>query len=101
MPAPVDPLGSANADEPAVMKLMIKVDDKGIISDVKFKTFGCGSAIASSSYMTERVRGLSLDQAAAIKNTDIANVSVLRTPAAPLGKSRCALRKIVWRIFGR
>lgn len=55
-----------------VMKLMIKVDDKGIISDVKFKTFGCGSAIASSSYMTERVRGLSLDEAAAIKNTEIA-----------------------------
>lgn len=55
------------------MKLMIKVDDNGVISDVKFKTFGCGSAIASSSYMTERVRGLSLDQAAAIKNTDIAN----------------------------
>lgn len=54
------------------MKLMIKVDDKGIISDVKFKTFGCGSAIASSSYMTERVRGLSLDEAAAIKNTEIA-----------------------------
>lgn len=55
------------------MKLMIKVDDKGIISDVKFKTFGCGSAIASSSYITERVRGLSLDQAAAIRNTEIAN----------------------------
>ena len=72
MPAPVDPLGSANVDEPAVMKLMIKVDDKGIISDVKFKTFGCGSAIASSSYMTERVRGLSLDEAGAIKNTEIA-----------------------------
>ena len=55
-----------------VMKLQIRVDDKGIISDVKFKTFGCGSAIASSSYMTERVKGLSLDEAGKIKNTEIA-----------------------------
>ncbi len=55
-----------------VMKLQIRVDDKGIISDVKFKTFGCGSAIASSSYMTERVKGLSLDEAGRIKNTEIA-----------------------------
>jgi len=55
------------------MKLMIKVDDNGVISDVKFKTFGCGSAIASSSYMTERVRGLTLDEAGAIKNTEIAH----------------------------
>jgi hypothetical protein len=55
-----------------VMKLQIKVDDAGIITDVKFKTFGCGSAIASSSYMTERVRGLSLDDAGLIKNTEIA-----------------------------
>jgi iron-sulfur cluster assembly enzyme ISCU, mitochondrial len=55
-----------------VMKLQIKVDENGIISDVKFKTFGCGSAIASSSYMTERVKGLSLDQAGGIKNTEIA-----------------------------
>jgi hypothetical protein len=54
------------------MKLQIRVDDKGIISDVKFKTFGCGSAIASSSYMTERVKGLSLDEAGNIKNTEIA-----------------------------
>lgn len=54
------------------MKLQIRVDDKGIISDVKFKTFGCGSAIASSSYMTERVMGLSLDEAGKIKNTEIA-----------------------------
>lgn len=58
------------------MKLMIQVDDKGIISDVKFKTFGCGSAIASSSYMTERVRGLTLDEASAIKNTEIAKECV-------------------------
>jgi NifU-like protein involved in Fe-S cluster formation len=62
------------------MKLMIKVDDKGIISDVKFKTFGCGSAIASSSYMTERVRGLSLDEAGAIKNTEIAKEVRLVSP---------------------
>jgi NifU-like protein involved in Fe-S cluster formation len=54
------------------MKLQIQVDDAGIITDVKFKTFGCGSAIASSSYMTERVRGLSLDEAGGIKNTEIA-----------------------------
>lgn len=54
------------------MKLQIRVDDKGIISDVKFKTFGCGSAIASSSYMTERVMGLSLEEAGKIKNTEIA-----------------------------
>ncbi|KAK1236679.1 iron-binding protein [Marasmius sp. AFHP31] len=55
-----------------VMKLQIRVDEKGIISDVKFKTFGCGSAIASSSYMTERVKGLSLEEAGKIKNTEIA-----------------------------
>ena len=54
------------------MKLQIRVDDNGIISDVKFKTFGCGSAIASSSYMTERVMGLSLEEAGKIKNTEIA-----------------------------
>lgn len=54
------------------MKLQIRVDDKGIISDVKFKTFGCGSAIASSSYMTERVKGMSLEEAGKIKNTEIA-----------------------------
>ncbi|KAF9535111.1 NifU-like N terminal domain-containing protein [Crepidotus variabilis] len=55
-----------------VMKLQIRVDDNGIISEVKFKTFGCGSAIASSSYMTERVKGLSLNEAGKIKNTEIA-----------------------------
>lgn len=54
------------------MKLQIRVDENGIISDVKFKTFGCGSAIASSSYMTERVKGLSLDDASKIQNTEIA-----------------------------
>ncbi|KAI8884971.1 iron sulfur cluster assembly protein 1 [Backusella circina FSU 941] len=56
-----------------VMKLQIKVDESsGKIVDVKFKTFGCGSAIASSSFMTERVRGMTLEQAGQIKNTEIA-----------------------------
>ncbi|OJK02521.1 hypothetical protein ASPACDRAFT_115542 [Aspergillus aculeatus ATCC 16872] len=56
-----------------VMKLQIRVDkDTKVISDVKFKTFGCGSAIASSSYLTELVRGMTLDEAAKIRNTDIA-----------------------------
>jgi Fe-S cluster assembly scaffold IscU len=56
-----------------VMKLQIRVDpNSNTISDVKFKTFGCGSAIASSSYLTELVRGMSLDDAARIRNTDIA-----------------------------
>ncbi|KAJ1918333.1 iron-binding protein [Mycoemilia scoparia] len=55
-----------------VMRLQIKVDESGKISDVKFKTFGCGSAIASSSYITERVMGMNLDEAGKIKNTDIA-----------------------------
>ncbi|KAI8339557.1 iron sulfur cluster assembly protein 1 [Chlamydoabsidia padenii] len=56
-----------------VMKLQIKVDDAtGKITDVKFKTFGCGSAIASSSFMTERVRGMTLEEAGQIKNTEIA-----------------------------
>lgn len=55
-----------------VMKLCIKVSDAGIIEDVRFKTFGCGSAIASSSYMTERVKGMTLEEAGAIRNTEIA-----------------------------
>jgi len=56
-----------------VMKLQIKVDpDNQTIADVKFKTFGCGSAIASSSYLTELVRGMTLEQAGKIKNTEIA-----------------------------
>ncbi|KAI9725530.1 MAG: iron-binding protein [Chrysothrix sp. TS-e1954] len=56
-----------------VMKLQIKVDPKDdTISDVKFKTFGCGSAIASSSYLTELVRGMTLEQAGRIRNTEIA-----------------------------
>ncbi|CAA7622347.1 Fe-S cluster assembly scaffold IscU [Magnetospirillum sp. SS-4] len=55
-----------------VMKLQIKVSPEGIIEDAKFKTFGCGSAIASSSLVTEWVKGKTLDEAASIKNTDIA-----------------------------
>ena len=55
-----------------VMKLQIKVDDNGIIKDAKFKTFGCGSAIASSSLVSEWVKGRSLDEALNVKNTDIA-----------------------------
>src|ERR1700745_3820167 len=54
-----------------VMKLQIKVGPDGVIEDAKFKTFGCGSAIASSSLATEWVKGKSLDQALAISNTDI------------------------------
>ncbi|MDG2139987.1 MAG: Fe-S cluster assembly scaffold IscU [Gammaproteobacteria bacterium] len=55
-----------------VMRLQIKVDDNGVIEDAKFKTYGCGSAIASSSLLTEWVKGRSLDQATEIKNKDIA-----------------------------
>ncbi len=54
-----------------VMRLQIRVDDNGIIEDAKFKTYGCGSAIASSSLLTEWVRGKTLDQASQIKNKDI------------------------------
>jgi nitrogen fixation NifU-like protein len=56
-----------------VMRLQIKVDTKGIIEDAKFKTYGCGSAIASSSLLTEWVKGKTLKEATAIKNMDIAN----------------------------
>lgn len=55
-----------------VMRLQIQVNDQGIIEDAKFKTYGCGSAIASSSLLTEWVKGKTLDQAAEIKNTQIA-----------------------------
>ena len=55
-----------------VMKLQIKVDDNGVIEDAKFKTYGCGSAIASSSLLTEWVKGKTLTEASLIKNTDIA-----------------------------
>ena len=79
-------VGSMNADDkdvgtgmvgaPAcgdVMRLQIRVDDSDIITDAKFKTYGCGSAIASSSLLTEWVKGKSLDDANSIKNMDLAN----------------------------
>ncbi|MBE1277083.1 MULTISPECIES: Fe-S cluster assembly scaffold IscU [Enterovibrio] len=68
-------IGSGMVGAPAcgdVMKLQIKVNEQGIIEDAKFKTYGCGSAIASSSLVTEWVKGKSLDEAAAIKNAEIA-----------------------------
>ena len=55
-----------------VMRLQIKVNDEGVIEDAKFKTYGCGSAIASSSLLTEWVKGQSIDQAETIRNTEIA-----------------------------
>lgn len=55
-----------------VMKLQIKVDENGIITDARFKTYGCGSAIASSSLITEMIKGMTLDAASAIKNSEIA-----------------------------
>jgi nitrogen fixation NifU-like protein len=55
-----------------VMRLQIRVNDDNIITDAKFKTYGCGSAIASSSLLTEWVKGRTLDEAAAIKNTELA-----------------------------
>ena len=68
-------VGSGMVGAPAcgdVMKLQIKVTPEGIIEDAKFKTYGCGSAIASSSLVTEWVKGKSVDEAAAIKNSEIA-----------------------------
>lgn len=55
-----------------VMKLQLKISNKGVIEDAKFKTFGCGSAIAASSYVTELVKGKSIEDAFTIKNTQIA-----------------------------
>lgn len=78
-------VGSFDKDDPSVatgmvgapacgdvMKLQLKVSEEGVIEDARFKTYGCGSAIASSSLVTEWVKGKTLDEAAAIKNTDIA-----------------------------
>jgi len=70
-----DTVGTGLVGAPAcgdVMKLQIKVSDQGIIEDAKFKTFGCGSAIASSSLVTEWIKGKSLEEAGEIKNTTIA-----------------------------
>ena len=79
-------VGSMSKDDPSVgtgivgapacgdvMKLQLKITDDGIIQDAKFKTFGCGSAIASSSLATEWLKGKTVDDAAKIKNTDIVN----------------------------
>ncbi|PCJ86433.1 MAG: Fe-S cluster assembly scaffold IscU [Thiotrichaceae bacterium] len=70
-----DNVGTGMVGAPAcgdVMKLQIKVSDEGVIEDAVFKTYGCGSAIASSSLLTEWVKGKTLDEAKAIKNTHIA-----------------------------
>ena len=70
-----DNIGTGMVGAPAcgdVMRLQIKVDEDGIIEDAKFKTYGCGSAIASSSLLTEWVKGKNLDEAEQIKNTQIA-----------------------------
>ncbi|MDA8732592.1 Fe-S cluster assembly scaffold IscU [Luminiphilus sp.] len=70
-----DSIGTGMVGAPAcgdVMRLQIQVSDDGIIEDAKFKTYGCGSAIASSSLLTEWVKGKNLDEAASIKNTEIA-----------------------------
>jgi nitrogen fixation protein NifU and related proteins len=79
-------VGSLDKEDPAVgtglvgapacgdvMKLQIRVNEQGVIEDARFKTFGCGSAIASSSLVTEWVKGRTLDEALTIKNTDVAN----------------------------
>ncbi len=68
-------IGTGMVGAPAcgdVMKLQIKVNEQGVIEDARFKTYGCGSAIASSSLLTEWVKGKTLEQAKLIKNTDIA-----------------------------
>lgn len=70
-----DSVGTGMVGAPAcgdVMKLQIKVNDDGVIEDARFKTYGCGSAIASSSLLTEWVRGKTLEEASQIKNTQIA-----------------------------
>ena len=75
MDADDDNVGTGMVGAPAcgdVMRLQIKVNDEGIIEDAKFKTYGCGSAIASSSLLTEWVKGKNLDEAELIKNTEIA-----------------------------
>ena len=69
-----------------VMKLQIKVNDEGVIVDARFKTYGCGSAIASSSLVTEWVKGKTIDEAETIKNTDIA-----RHLALPPVKIHCSV----------
>jgi nitrogen fixation NifU-like protein len=70
-----DAVGTGLVGAPAcgdVMKLQIRVSDQGVIEDAKFKTFGCGSAIASSSLVTEWIKGKTIEEASIIKNTEIA-----------------------------
>jgi len=87
---PQDPMvGTGMVGAPAcgdVMRLQIRVGQDGIIEDAKFKTYGCGSAIASSSLLTEWVKGKTLDEAAEIKNTEIAEELAL-----PPVKIHCSL----------
>ncbi len=74
MDADSDQVGTGMVGAPAcgdVMRLQIKVGDDGVIEDARFKTYGCGSAIASSSLLTEWVKGRTLDEAESIKNTEI------------------------------
>ena len=85
---PADNIGTGMVGAPAcgdVMRLQIKVEDD-IITDARFKTYGCGSAIASSSLVTEWVKGMTLDQATEIKNTDVAAELAL-----PPVKVRCSV----------
>ncbi|ODN75092.1 iron sulfur cluster assembly protein 1, mitochondrial [Cryptococcus amylolentus CBS 6039] len=89
MPKGDQDVGTGLVGAPAcgdVMKLQIRVGEDGIISEVKFKTFGCGSAIASSSFMTEHVKGMTLEQAGMVKNTEIAKELCL-----PPVKLHCSL----------
>ena len=82
-------IGTGMVGAPAcgdVMKLQIKVSDEGIIEDAKFKTYGCGSAIASSSLITEWVRGKSLEEAESIKNT-----AIVKELALPPIKVHCSI----------
>eukprot|EP01086_Lenisia_limosa_P003273 TRINITY_DN17629_c0_g1_i1.p1 TRINITY_DN17629_c0_g1~~TRINITY_DN17629_c0_g1_i1.p1 ORF type:complete len:156 (+),score=42.97 TRINITY_DN17629_c0_g1_i1:67-534(+) len=86
-----DDVGTGVVGAPAcgdVMKLQIKIDDDGNISDAVFKTFGCGSAIASSSLATELIKGRSMDEAMSIRNSDIANE--LRLPPVKIHCSMLA-----------
>ena len=84
-----DNVGTGLVGAPAcgdVMKLQIQVDDGGVIEDACFKTFGCGSAIASSSLVTEWIKGKTLEEANGIKNTDIA-----KELALPPVKIHCSI----------
>ena len=84
-----DAIGTGMVGAPAcgdVMKLQIKVNEQGLIEDAKFKTFGCGSAIASSSLATEWVKGKTVDEALTIKNTDI-----VKELALPPVKIHCSV----------